>query len=202
MTAAGCGARGPACWGPLQWSALHQMLRGYPMENASREKRLALEAYVRALTQLLPCSECGRHWAKLVDTIDTRNRITALRWSIDAHNAVNARLGKPVLSYAQAVAALMAQCPLATTQATALPESPSSATMLSAEASATPPSSCPKSPACPKPQIPIILACVAAAIAIVLAIVVGILAVKQHRHSQNTSSTNTPATLLGRNKTN
>jgi hypothetical protein len=34
-----------------------------------------------------------------------------MKWAIDAHNAVNARLHKPQLSYAQAVRAIQTTCP-------------------------------------------------------------------------------------------
>jgi hypothetical protein len=98
------GICGPPCWGPLQWQALHHMLRGFKPTPA---KTAALVAYVHALSDLLPCSVCGDHWRQLAKTLDPQR---ALQWSIDAHNAVNARLGKPVLSYGQAVRALQAHC--------------------------------------------------------------------------------------------
>jgi hypothetical protein len=34
-----------------------------------------------------------------------------MKWAIDTHNAVNARLHKPQLSYAQAVRAIQTACP-------------------------------------------------------------------------------------------
>ena len=107
----GFAATGPMCWGPAQWTALHQMLRGYPRQAASPEKQRALRQYVEALADLLPCSICATHWRQLAGTVDTADRFHALKWSIDAHNTVNARLGKPVLSYADAVKTLQAQCP-------------------------------------------------------------------------------------------
>ena len=104
-------ATGPSCWGPVQWTALHQMLRGYPLYEASPEKQEALRAYVTGLAGIIPCSICAQHWKTLATTVKTENRKAALKWSIDAHNLVNARLGKRVYTDEEAVAILKKQCP-------------------------------------------------------------------------------------------
>jgi hypothetical protein len=103
-------ASGPSCWGPVQWTALHQLLRGYPREDASAEKQDALKAYVNGLAGLIPCNACAQHWKSFAATVQTKNRHDALKWSIDAHNAVNARLGKRVYTYAEALRLLETQC--------------------------------------------------------------------------------------------
>ena len=106
-------ASGPSCWGPLQWMAMHQLLRGYPRENPTPVQRMALVNYMTALGELMPCPRCAQHWKALAPTVKdaTDSRYTALKWSIDVHNAVNARLHKPVLTYGQAVEALQDMCP-------------------------------------------------------------------------------------------
>ena len=100
---------GPLCWGPLQWMTLHQMIRGFP-NNPSPEKQAALKAYVMALVDLLPCSICAVHWKDIAPTVKTASKADALKWSIDVHNSVNARTGKKVLSYAEALDVIMSQC--------------------------------------------------------------------------------------------
>jgi hypothetical protein len=102
---------GPSCWGPPQWIALHQLLRGYPLENAPQEKQDALKAYVTGLAGIIPCNACAQHWKVLAETVQTSDRRAALAWSIDAHNLVNARLGKRVLTYMEAARVLTDQCP-------------------------------------------------------------------------------------------
>ena len=104
-------ASGPACWGPPQWMALHQLLRGYPRENASPEKQAALKSYVQGLAGIIPCNACAQHWKALADTVATGSRAEALKWSIDVHNAVNIRTGKKMYSYAEALALLRDTCP-------------------------------------------------------------------------------------------
>jgi hypothetical protein len=106
-------ASGPSCWGPLQWMAMHQLLRGYPRENPTPTQRAALVNYMVALGDLMPCPRCAQHWKALAPSVQdaTDSRYTALKWSVDVHNAVNARLHKPVLTYAQAVQAMQDMCP-------------------------------------------------------------------------------------------
>jgi hypothetical protein len=99
------GACGPRCWGPLQWMALHQMLRGF---QPTPERQAALRSHVQTLADVIPCSICSNHWRAIAPTIDTSSRDAALKWSIDVHNAVNKRLHKPELSYEQAIAAMNA----------------------------------------------------------------------------------------------
>lgn len=49
----------------------------------------------------VPCGECRRHWLEMFK----RTPIESHRyfdWTVDRHNEVNARLGKPVISYEEA----------------------------------------------------------------------------------------------------
>lgn len=102
-------ASGPLCWGPLQWMSLHQMARGYP-QKPSAEKQAAVRAYVIALIDLLPCSICAVHWKAVAPTVNTESRNAFLRWTIDVHNKVNKRTGKPVLTYPEALDTILNTC--------------------------------------------------------------------------------------------
>jgi hypothetical protein len=126
-------ATGPRCWGPLQWSTLHQMLRGYPDKPTAAHKR-ALKQYVESLILLLPCSICGQHWKAIAPTVNTSSRLQAMKWGVDVHNAVNARLHKPVLSYAEAARSMSRTCLGNTLQSIER----ASATPLHSDVSATP----------------------------------------------------------------
>ena len=103
-------ATGPMCWGPVQWIALHQMARGYPLHSPAPEKQAAAKAYVIALADLLPCSICATHWRAIAPTIDTSSRNAFLKWTIDVHNSVNKRTKKAVLSYREAIDTIIFQC--------------------------------------------------------------------------------------------
>lgn len=103
-------ASGPSCWGPLQWMTLHQIARGYPRENPTEEQKKAARDYVMSLIWLLPCSICGQHWKEIAPTVRVDNRNEFLKWTIDVHNAVNARNGRKVLSYADAIQTIQSTC--------------------------------------------------------------------------------------------
>jgi hypothetical protein len=88
--------------GPSQWTSLHNIAR-----TLTLEKMGAFKEYVKNMATLLPCGVCSAHFRKLVvDTLSATTPQEALTWTIDVHNAVNKRLGKPVLSYAQALASI------------------------------------------------------------------------------------------------
>jgi hypothetical protein len=77
--------------GPLMWGELHTQ----QSPNA---------AWLRGFSSRIPCGSCGAHWRKLLeDRPAVYEPISAWRrWSVDAHNAVNERLDKPLVSYAEA----------------------------------------------------------------------------------------------------
>jgi hypothetical protein len=97
----------PQCVGPPQWQALHNLGRTF---DGSPEKAQAIVAYVTALGDLFPCPKCAPHWKALAPTVDTTSQAGFLKWTFDAHNQVNARLGVPTYSYQQAIDAMNAAC--------------------------------------------------------------------------------------------
>jgi hypothetical protein len=55
-------------------------------------------AWLDAFASRAPCRDCRRHWRELVAKMppDLTSASAYHRWTVDAHNAVNLRLGKPV----------------------------------------------------------------------------------------------------------
>lgn len=86
--------------GPAIWKTIHDVTR---VHDPTPERQEALRQFISSLALLLPCSKCSEHFQVLAEGVQTDTRLAALKWGIDAHNAVNARLGKPVLSYKEAV---------------------------------------------------------------------------------------------------
>lgn len=91
--------------GPPMWETLHYAAFQCPEPFAERVS--ALVDLVRGYVVLLPCAECRGHFAALLDAYPPEaaarsGRQAFARWTVDAHNAVNARLGKPLLTYDQA----------------------------------------------------------------------------------------------------
>jgi hypothetical protein len=90
--------------GPPLWAALHTLAFAYP-EQATAQDRQWSRAFVESLAHLLPCAQCRAHFQRLLEhDLPLRNatRDEFAHWTVDAHNAVNARLGKPCVSYEEA----------------------------------------------------------------------------------------------------
>ena len=79
----------PAMWGPPLWAELHA--RPETCDLATEP------AWLAAFARRVPCGDCRPHWLSLVrDTPpDLTSRQAYHAWSVAAHNAVNARLGRP-----------------------------------------------------------------------------------------------------------
>jgi hypothetical protein len=87
-------------WGALGWNWLHALAINYP---ARPSLQLALETHRRIWVFLrsLPCMDCQAHSTRYftLKQPDLRNAHALQQWALDFHNAVNARLGKPQVSY-------------------------------------------------------------------------------------------------------
>jgi hypothetical protein len=91
--------------GPSLWASIHNIARAY---EPTAEKQAAMRAFLSSLAVLLPCGVCGQHFGALAPTAPVDSKHSLFKWTVDTHNAVNARLHKPVLSYASAVQAVRA----------------------------------------------------------------------------------------------
>jgi hypothetical protein len=87
-------------WGAGLWAFIHTISVIDHQENVETNK--AMIEKLRAILFVLPCPKCKglylQYLTKL-DLIDIRAPIALFYWSVDLHNAVNAKLGKPLWSY-------------------------------------------------------------------------------------------------------
>lgn len=94
-------------WGACAWDFLQAMAFSYPRANQEPDskQRLAFSQILHGLVQTLPCIACRTHWSQLLreNPPQLENRQTAVRWVFDAHNEVNARLGKPQYPWVQLI---------------------------------------------------------------------------------------------------
>ena len=81
----------PSGWGPYYWGMLHIAA----MSNAPEFPEL-----VQMFPGLLPCPTCSADFKKIVDNTPLTGNY--FMWSVDVHNQVNAKLGKPQVSYEDA----------------------------------------------------------------------------------------------------
>lgn len=94
-------------WGPSAWLFLHSIALAYP-GPASKE---AYRSFFSILGEVLPCTICQKHYSEnfkdIGEALDSRDAL--FRWTVDMHNRVNRSLGKPILTYTQALATLAAR---------------------------------------------------------------------------------------------
>ena len=88
-------------WGPATWTMLHSMAYGAP-EVPSKKERHAIEETVNSFALLMPCKACRTHFADMLHEFPiekaSHSRDAFIQWTIDRHNDVNARLGKPQMA--------------------------------------------------------------------------------------------------------
>jgi hypothetical protein len=78
--------------GPKMWAELHARPATYTGDAGAELQWLG------AFARRIGCGECQKHWRELAERMppDLASGVAYHRWTVDAHNAVNVRLGKPV----------------------------------------------------------------------------------------------------------
>lgn len=76
-------------WGPIKWKELHARAQA-PLPMAGEEEWF--EEYIRGL----PCKHCRHHFEEFVRQQPPHwsSRVAFFEWTVQAHNHVNAALGK------------------------------------------------------------------------------------------------------------
>lgn len=98
----------PEVWGPHYWFVIFTMALTYP-ENVTKVTKKKYYDFIQNLPLFLPCSECGVHFAKLLDKypvtpyLDSKDSF--MRWVHFIHNRVNEELDepKPLINLKQAL---------------------------------------------------------------------------------------------------
>lgn len=91
----------PLIWGPACWKMLHMMAAAYPETPTDIDKENAYN-YFLALGGMLPCEFCKKHYRTTLSALNFNMNVfdsqeTLFRFVFDLHNAVNARLRKPIV---------------------------------------------------------------------------------------------------------
>lgn len=89
--------------GRLLWHQLHRFAEALPESPWTDDTRDAVCAFLHAWEAAIEeashgtCA-CASHWTRLKLEMppDLTSRLAFIRWTIDAHNAVNALLGRPL----------------------------------------------------------------------------------------------------------
>ncbi|GFR89101.1 sulfhydryl oxidase [Elysia marginata] len=86
-------------WGPCGWAWLHTQAINFP-EHPTKLDQMAMFARFWSFIQTLPCLECRIHSTKYAREYppDFSGSAGFQTWAWRFHNAVNYRLGKPLMS--------------------------------------------------------------------------------------------------------
>lgn len=94
----------PRLWGPKFWFTLHTISVFYPEKPNQHEMASAINLF-DSLTYLLPCETCKTHYKAMLDLDPVRNHVGSrnelVRYVLNLHNSVAARIKKPTYTYAQ-----------------------------------------------------------------------------------------------------
>lgn len=100
-------SKDPAVWGPHLWRYLHYSAANYPIHPDHRQNS-QMAHWLANLHVTIPCEVCSQHYKRHIDQYRgdlhriCSTRDTLFNFLVDTHNAVNARNGKPLMSYEQA----------------------------------------------------------------------------------------------------
>ena len=94
----------PSKWGPHFWMTLHIACLG--CQDAK-----VLEDFVEGYKEIIPCLSCREHFEQVLVDNPVPEADDLFKWSVDVHNIVNKRLGKPEVSYEAALANVVTEAP-------------------------------------------------------------------------------------------
>jgi FAD-linked sulfhydryl oxidase len=93
-------------WGPYFWGTLHIACLVAP-PVLSDEHKAAYRDFVHSYTMILPCPACRHHFHEILEQFPIENHLATgkelFAWSVTVHNIVNMKLGKPVVSFREAL---------------------------------------------------------------------------------------------------
>ena len=94
----------PEVWGPSMWFMMHLAAATFP-ETPTPTDRAQYAAFFQSLQHVLPCFGCRKGYETIINSDPTKltartftSRAALFKWTVDVHNRVSAKLGKPVQS--------------------------------------------------------------------------------------------------------
>lgn len=94
----------PKSFGPYFWGAFH-------LACLAAIDKEALKTFIETYQMVLPCFGCRLHFSQLLAEKPIPD-VDQFRWSVDIHNIVNERLGKPTVTYEDALKHWLSGCEL------------------------------------------------------------------------------------------
>lgn len=101
-------------WGEAGWTLMYAVAFAYPTHPTPADQAGAIH-FFEGLAAVLPCQDCRHHYTAYMQefpiqvNVGSRNKLCA--WLLNLHNAVNARIGKPIVTLEQVWADLVEDAP-------------------------------------------------------------------------------------------
>jgi len=92
----------PKSFGPYFWGAFH-------LACLAAIDKEALKTFIETYQMVLPCFGCRIHFSQLLAENPLPD-VDQFRWSVNIHNKVNESIGKPVVSYEDALKHWLSGC--------------------------------------------------------------------------------------------
>jgi len=96
----------PNHFGPYFWATIHFICLG-AAKGLTEEQRNGMIQFFNSIPYVIPCASCGEHlkenMARLMPIeLAVQSHESLFNWSVDLHNIVNEKLGKPKVSHENA----------------------------------------------------------------------------------------------------
>ena len=95
-------------WGKCTWVLIHSIAVNYP-DNPTPSEKKNIKNFFTSLGTILPCRYCREHYQENLRNLPIQcdSKMDLVWWTIDLHNKVNKRTGKPILNRQEALQKVM-----------------------------------------------------------------------------------------------
>ena len=91
----------PSIFGKHFWGTMHLAALGSPQKFEASDVS-AYSTFYKQIPNVIPCQSCGTHLEQIYQLLPIEPALSGsealFEWTVEVHNAVNRRLGKPEIS--------------------------------------------------------------------------------------------------------
>ena len=91
-------------WGPYAWYRFHKEAIRYPDNPCQCDINRIIDYYHKKFFKYIDCPTCCKEYRKIIYSTPLRvaSREALFDWTVDVHNLINKKLGRPLMTYEQA----------------------------------------------------------------------------------------------------
>jgi hypothetical protein len=76
------------------WAIIHEIA----LIHMHRDDKQKIKEFYHCLEYVIPCGKCKRHYHNFLRDNPIPDDMTLFDWSVNLHNSVNEKLGKPTMT--------------------------------------------------------------------------------------------------------